>query len=318
MQLLDDQIAALEAIDPPLTTSPDFDGFWAEAVRKVAAADPRVSVHPIDYPLNGMTVHNLTYHGLDGTPIAAWLLLPERARHERVPAMVRFHGGSGSRGRPFHHLHWVMAGCAVIAMDFRQQGGRTGSNTAMDAFGVDHWIAMNIENHESHYLYHAWTDGLLALRVAKGTPEIDPSRIAVGGSSQGGGTALAMAALDPDIALCLADVPSFCWWEKRIMTQTACASKIADYIRRYPSALDIVLSTLSYFDVMNLVERVACPVLGSCGLKDTSTPPECVYAAFNKIRSGKTIRNYPFTGHMVEPWHTEEQLVWVRQRFALD
>ena len=293
MQLLDEQISILKVVDPPLTKRPDFDEFWAEAVRKVDAADPGAAAEPMDYPLDGMAVRDLTYHGLDGTPIAGWLLLPERAHHERVPAMVRFHGGSGSRGRPLDHLRWVMAGCAVIAMDFRQQGGRTGSNTTMDAFGVGHWIAMNIENHESHYLYHAWTDCLLSIKVAKQTPEINPNRVAVGGSSQGGGTALAMAALDPDVALCLADVPSFCWWERRIVTQTACASKIAEYIRRYPSKMDVVLNTLSYFDVMNLVDRIACPVLGSCGLKDTSTPPDCVYAAFNKIQSEKTIRNYP-------------------------
>ena len=101
------------------------------------------------------------------------------------------------------------------------------------------------------------------------------------------------------------------------MTQTACASKIADYIRRRPSAMDAVLNTLSYVDVMNLADRIACPVLGSCGLRDTSTPPECVYAGFNRVRSEKTIRNYPFTGHAIEPWHAEEQLAWVRQRFGL-
>ena len=126
------------------------------------------------------------------------------------------------------------------------------------------------------------------------------------------------AALNPRVALCLANVPSFCWWEKRVQGRTACASTIAEYVRRYPDAAERVFQTLSYYDVLHFADRIRCPLLGSCGLKDTSTPPDCVFAAFNKVRSEKRIEIYPFGGHEVRGVHVEKELAWLRSHLAVD
>ena len=112
------------------------------------------------------------------------------------------------------------------------------------------------------------------------------------------------------------DAAPDCLTEKRVFGGTACAGRIAEYLRRYPDAMDRVFRTLSYVDVMNFADHIRCPVLASCGLKDTATPPECVYAAYNKITSEKTIRNYPFGGHAIEPPQVEKALAWVRAHFA--
>lgn len=45
---------------------------------------------------------------------------------------------------------------------------------------------------------------------------IDHKRIAAEGASQGGGASLIVSALHPSISLCLADVPSFSFMEKRL------------------------------------------------------------------------------------------------------
>ncbi len=98
---------------------------------------------------------------------------------------------------------------------------------------------------QPYFLYHAWTDALLCLRLAMAIPEIDAGRVAVGGSSQGGGTALAMAALNGRVAACIADVPSY---YKRIVTQTASGGDLAAFLRRYPHKMNQVYRTMSYFD----------------------------------------------------------------------
>jgi cephalosporin-C deacetylase len=56
-------------------------------------------------------------------------------------------------------------------------------------------------------------------------------------------------------------------------------------------------ATLSYFDTMNLADRIRCPVLVSMGLKDPVVPPETVYAMYNRIRSEKRMEAYPFGEH---------------------
>lgn len=316
MRLIAKQIQQLEELDIPSYKEADFDLFWKTAVSAVENADLDVSDRIIDYPLPGVEVHDLRFAGLDGTPVAAWYLRPTQ-NEQPCPVIVEFHGGNGSRGCPVDHAARLLAGYAVVAMDFRQQGGTTGSRTPMDRCGNSHWICGNLEQPHNHYLYHAWTDALLSVRIAESRTGIRADQVVVSGASQGGGTAMVMAALNPRVALCLANVPSFCWWEKRVEGGTACASTIAEYIRRYPDAAETVFRTLSYYDILHFADRIRCPLLGSCGLKDTSTPPDCVFAGFNKVKGEKQIEVYPFGGHEVRGVHVEKELAWLRSHLSI-
>ena len=315
MRLIAEQIQLLEALNVPDYKEDDFDTFWETAVRAVEDVELRVTDEVINFPLDSVEVHDIRFEGLDGTPVATWYLRPRHVDTPR-PVIVQFHGGNGSRGCPTDHARWLLAGYAVVAMDFRQQGGSTGSRTAMDRYGTSHWICGNLEHPHNHYLYHAWTDALLSVRVAETRSGVNPSQVVVSGSSQGGGTAMVLAALNPRIALCLANVPSFCFWEKRVQDKTACAGTIADYIRRKPESTETVFRTLSYYDVLHFADKIRCPLLGSCGLKDTATPPNCVFAGFNKVRSEKQIEVYPCGVHEVPAEHLEKELRWVRSHLS--
>ena len=316
MYFIRKQIEELQKIDAPLTRKKDFDAFWSKAVKKVKQHDLKLKTKLIDYPLDNVKVYDCVFHGLDGTPVETWVMIPDKLKAKPFPAIVSFHGGNGNREYPFAHLHWLMAGFAVIAMDFRQQGGHTGSNTPMDRFGANSFSVMNIEKYDSYYLYHAWTDALLSVKISECMEEIDPKRVVVAGASQGGGTAMVMAALNRKIAICLSMVPSYCWWEKRVFIRSACAGDLAQFIKRYPDKMKMVFNTMSYYDVINFVDKIECPVMVSCGLKDEATPPECVYAAFNKIKSEKFIHNYPFGEHVKEPLEIETQLRFIRERLC--
>ena len=173
---------------------------------------------------------------------------------------------------------------------------------------------MNIENYQSYYLYHAWTDCMLATKLAALVPEIDEERMVVAGPSQGGGSALVMAALlNEQIKLCLAAIPSYCYWDKRIDVRSASGGKISNFIYRYPNKAEIVYNTMTYYDVINFVDRIKCQVVVSCGLKDEAVPAECIYAAFNKINAPKQINVYAAGGHTMEPDETENWLRWARK-----
>jgi cephalosporin-C deacetylase len=60
---------------------------------------------------------------------------------------------------------------------------------------------------------------------------------------------------------------------------------------------DAVCTTMSYFDNINLADRIQCPTLVSLGSRDPVVPPETSYAAYNKIRAPKEIVVYPFAEH---------------------
>ena len=44
---------------------------------------------------------------------------------------------------------------------------------------------------------------------------------------------------------------------------------------------------MSYFDTMNLCERVTCPTIMSIGLQDQICPPTTGFAAFNRIKGNQ-------------------------------
>ena len=52
------------------------------------------------------------------------------------------------------------------------------------------------------------------------------------------------------------------------------------------------MKTLSYFDIMNLADRVKVPVLMSIGLIDKVTPPSTVFAAYNHLETKKELKAF--------------------------
>jgi cephalosporin-C deacetylase len=136
----------------------------------------------------------------------------------------------------------------------------------------------------------------------------------VTGGSQGGALSLAVAALRNDIALCMADVPSNAWLDKRVFDRAGGANSISEYLRKHPDMLERVSETLSTFDLINLAERITCPTLVSAGFRDPICPVENVYAAYNKIPAEKEIVVYPFGEHDGGgPFHNERRLEFLRQ-----
>jgi cephalosporin-C deacetylase len=315
MSLIDDQLAQLDRIDVSLTRQPDFGTFWDEACRACAETPLNTTCETIDYPIESVEVRDLTYAGLDGTRVETWLLLPRNVDGP-VPCVIHYHGASGSRGLPHDFMPWLAMGVAVISIDFRMQGGRTGSKTGFTGCGSLYWMTLGIESPKTSYYYCVVADCLRAIELARQAPEIDSARIALEGGSQGGGAGLQVAGLDDTVALCMVDVPSWCWWEQRVFTRAGGGGQIANLLLRRPEMIGQVLTTLSYFDNINHVEKITCPVLVSYGLKDPVCPPECVHAACNKITAPLEMVPYPFGEHGGGgAWHFEKKLNFLKKHF---
>jgi cephalosporin-C deacetylase len=173
-------------------------------------------------------------------------------------------------------------------------------------------MTRGIAQPEGYYYTRLFTDAVLAVEAASelaGAP-----RVAVSGVSQGGGLALATAALAPQaVAVCHADVPFLCDIQRGItLAPEAPYTEVAEFLAHNVDLIPAALNTLRYVDCALLARRITARSLLSVGLMDTICPPSTVFAAYNEISAGKDIAVHPFTGHAVPTAHLERQLRHLR------
>jgi pimeloyl-ACP methyl ester carboxylesterase len=134
-----------------------------------------------------MTRDEITFRSGD-EHCAAWHYRPDAPAH---PVVVMGHGfGATRRARlDAYAERFAAAGLGVLAFDYRHFGDSGGEPRQLLDIG------------------RQLADWRAAVSHARGLPGADPDRIAVWGSSYGGGHVLTVAAGDPRIAAAVAQVP---------------------------------------------------------------------------------------------------------------
>jgi cephalosporin-C deacetylase len=323
MPLTDLPLDQLVRYRPVVAEPADFDAFWARTLAEAATYDLDISVQPVDTVYRTVAVHELTFAGFGGDRIHAWLTTPAHVTGP-LPAVVEFIGYGGGRGLPGQHQHWASAGYAHILVDTRGQGANHGDGgVTADPHGsgpaVSGFTTRGIEDRDQYYYRRVFTDGVRAVHTARQLPQVDASRVAVQGGSQGGAIALAVSGLVPDVIASMPDVPFLCHIERAVDIGTRDPFiEITKYLAVHRTSAERVLSTLANFDGVNFAKRATAPTLFSVGLMDPTCPPSTVYAAFNHHRaSDKSIEVYRFNGHEGGGWTQRiRQTHWLNDLLA--
>jgi cephalosporin-C deacetylase len=176
-------------------------------------------------------------------------------------------------------------------------------------------MTRGIARPETYYFTRLFVDAARAVEVAADLDPIDAHRIAVCGVSQGGGLALAAAALRPDtVRVCHADLPFLCDFQRAVgLSPEYPYKEIADFLAQQVDLVPAALETLRYVDCALLARRITADCLLSVGLMDEICPPSTVFAAYNEITAPKDIAVYPFGVHDVPPSHLERRLGHLRR-----
>jgi cephalosporin-C deacetylase len=152
--------------------------------------------------------------------------------------------------------------------------------------------------------------------TARELPFVDAQRVAVGGGSQGGGIAIAAAALSENLIGALVGVPFWCDIERAAaLVDTVPYKELATYLNHRPYDTDAVRRTLSYLDGTVLATLATAPALFEIALMDDICPPSTCYAAFNAWAGAKEVCEYPWAGHEGgDTHHTFLALQWLSDR----
>lgn len=310
----------LERYQPELDVPDDLDLFWSETLDQSRARTWDPVFTPVETGLALVQTFDVTFAGYGGQPIKGWLQLPADREDAALPIVVTGIGYGGGRGLPHEIGPFPLAGYAELVVDTRGQGSvtRRGDTPDPDGSGpaVPGFLTRGLEDPETYYYRRVFTDIVLAIDAARVAPFVDPERVAVSGRSQGGGMAIAAAALADGLVAVLADVPFLCDFPRSTrLVDTAPYLEIADYLRIHRGRVEQAYRTLSYFDGAVLAAKATAPALFSVALMDQVCPPSSVYAAYNAYRGDKQIRVYPFNGHEGgQAVHQVDQLVFLADR----
>ncbi|CAN5360224.1 acetylxylan esterase [soil metagenome] len=280
----------------------DFDAYWTSALAELDALDPQLQLAPADHQFPGAECFLAHWNGVGNARLHAKYLRPAgvSAPHSLI---IIFHGYSGFSGDWVDKLAWVAMGFSVLAVDVRGQSGLSdgGGSTRGKIFAglVTRGLA---EGSHALYFRHVFQDAALAARIAMQLPHVDPARIVVKGDSQGGGLAIACAALEPRIAAAASLYP-FLSDYRRVWEMDLAENAYEDirkWFREYDplhEREDWFFEQLGYIDVQHLAPRVRGRVIMGVGLADKVCPPSTQFAIFNRLECEKKMLVYPDFGH---------------------
>jgi cephalosporin-C deacetylase len=209
-------------------------------------------------------------------------------------------------------------------MDARGQGSGGFVGVTPDPVGsgpaYPGYMTRGILDPQQYYFRRLFTDAVRAVDAARSLPQVDPERIAVAGGSQGGGLAIAAAALAGGVQAALVDVPFLADIPRGLWTATTGPYlEVVAYLAAHRDAAETALATLGYIDGVHLGTRATCPALFSVALMDTTCPPSTGYAAYHAWAGEADLREYAYNGHEGGgPHHQRVQLDWLAERLPTD
>lgn len=296
----------LENITSPLTAEKDFFIFWEKSLNQLAEVAPAFQMaHRPNKTRTDIQIYEVSMKSFGGVCVRGWLQVPNKTGV--FPAILRV-PGYGQNMKP------VGAQEDLIVFSFNPRGH---GNSQDDVSGKpqDYWVR-GLDDRDTYFYRGAYLDCIRAVDFLCSLDIVDQEQLAVWGASQGGGFAFATAALDNRVDLCVADIPFLCNWTNYFkLTQW---DEMDEWLNgKQHRSWSHTLKIMSYFDTMNLCQRITCPTIMSIGLQDRICPPTTSFSAFNRISGPKTHTVYPARGHGLGRDHRLRTWEKIKELFSL-
>ncbi|PTX93565.1 acetylesterase [Spartobacteria bacterium LR76] len=303
MPLVDKPLADLKEYYGISPRPNDFTEYWDAALAELDATDPAPKLErSTEINPRNAEAFDLWFTGVGGARIYAKYLRP-KTREGKLPAVLHFHGYTGNSGEWADKLNYVGEGFVAAALDCRGQGGKSEDSGVVKGNTHHGHIIRGLDDAPEKLLFRSiFLDTAQLARVVMSFEEVDASRVATFGGSQGGALSLVCAALEPRIKKCVSVFPFLSdyrrIWEMDLFKDAY--AELRTFFRHFDplhEREDEIFNKLGYIDIKNLTPRIKADVLMAITLMDNICPPSTQFAAYNNISANKQSVVYPDYGH---------------------
>ena len=259
---------------------------WLFAGKEIDEYNLAKASLPGDYDPTGhaceeVEVCKVDFGGIDGTRVHGWLTKPKGKGP--FPAMLVLPGGGiGSRPIPLEHARH-----GYLALDINVHGLDVDQPKYDKVPG--YYDSGVFEPPRAYYFRRLYLNALQAAYYLQSRPDVDPDRIVQVGGSQGGRIGIVVAGLGAPLRAAAPAIIHFAHLPYQKWAETCnAAMPLQDGMdRKDPPPLPDTPENrcLAYYDVMNFAPEITCPLLTNVGLVDLVSPPSCVYAVYNRLRT---------------------------------
>jgi cephalosporin-C deacetylase len=275
-------------VQPASTRPDDFDAFWSDKIKELEAIPPNAQLQKVDVHTPNVDYSKIEMDNIHGTHIYGQLAKPSDTSKKYpallIPQWAGVYGLPQSRVVDRARNGWIALNIMPHDLPFDQPDSYY--RKLFRTTYRNYWT-FGADNRDTTTFLRMYLSCYRAMDYLTQMPEWDGKNLVVMGTSQGGQQAIMIAGLYPRVTAILAMVPSSC-----DVTGPTIGRAIG-YPNWYDQAKekhnDAILQTARYFDPINFASRIKCPSLISPGLRDETSPPTGVFAAFNQIQAPKEL-----------------------------
>ena len=297
-------VVAADEFRPGFTEPSDFVPYWEGQVSQMRSCKMAVTLTPAEIPedrkkyRDRVEVYDLEISMHEGNPVRAYIAWPKNAAPGSCGIMICPHG-SGVQSSNLNNAIFRADTYHCIVIDINAHGILNAQPEAyyqaLSDGALKDYRKKKCFRREDNYFRLMYLRMQRALDYACTLSQWDGQRVALDGTSQGGGQSAALAGLDPRVGFVSLQVPAL----TDIGGPFAGHRGSWPYYGKFDESRDgDYRYVLPYYDAANFLRHYKGILFVEAGMIDTTCPPECVYAAYNVAASAdKTIYTTPYRDH---------------------
>lgn len=309
------------AFDPfnikPTTTMPDdFEQFWSDAIKKASQVPMQPTLRYSEKESNDrVDVYYLRLQSFKkGNYVYGVLTVPKIPG--RKPAILRLPGAavrsfSGPNELAYQGFVVLEVGVHGIPVDQSPEIYHQLENGALAGY-----TTIGIDNRDTYYYKRSILGCVRAVDYLCTRDDVDTTRIATYGGSQGGMLSIMTAALSPHVSALFSYFPAFC----ELTGYYHGRGGGWPHLFRDPNEPNIQarMAVSRYYDTVNFARMLRVPGFYAWGFNDPACCPTSTFSAYNVITAPKQLQVGRDTGHWLYPWQVDNAMQWLKKQFNMD